>query len=254
MRVVAFAVATRDKDAAGQQKARADLERFAAALGTGLRTLARGKVDAAAASKALDQHDAHLLDAITAYAAADYRKAHDVSYAGFQHMFPIAATLARAVEGHVGARLPVGGAATARRDRPAASMTRTVALVVALGVVGVAGAGCASDTSGTAVGPPRPLISVVTSGVGATVPLDPDRDRRRRSRPGCGSRASAWTARSSASAEPATERSRCRATGTAAAGTRRGRVRGSAGRPCSSGTSTRPRTGGLRAAADAAPG
>jgi hypothetical protein len=110
--VVAFAVATRDKDDAGQQKARADLERFAAALGTGLRTLARGKVEAAAATKALDQHDAHLLEAITAYASGDYRRAHDVSYAGFQHMFPIAATLARAVEGHVGARLPVGGAAT----------------------------------------------------------------------------------------------------------------------------------------------
>jgi hypothetical protein len=110
--VVTFAEATRDKDAAAAERARADLRRFAGELGRLLRSVAKGKVDAEAAVKALDEHDEALLRQTTAFAAADYRTAHDISYSGYQHMFAIAGTLTSAVRGNLGGRLPVGGAAT----------------------------------------------------------------------------------------------------------------------------------------------
>ena len=110
--VVAFAVATQRGDATAADEARAALKRFAASLGSALRTVAKGRVQAAAATAALDEHDEALLDQTRAFAARDYRRAHDVSYDGYQHMFAVAATLRSAVEGNVAARLPVGGAAT----------------------------------------------------------------------------------------------------------------------------------------------
>jgi hypothetical protein len=50
--------------------------------------VAKGKVDAAAATKALDEHDEALLRQTVAFADRDYRSAHDISYDGYQHMFP----------------------------------------------------------------------------------------------------------------------------------------------------------------------
>jgi hypothetical protein len=110
--VVAFAVATARKDAAGTTKARAALDRAARGLGAEFSRLAKGKVAVRAATQALDQHDQQLLTQITAYAQADYGKAHEISYGGYQHMFMIAGVLADAIGANVAAKLPRGGAAT----------------------------------------------------------------------------------------------------------------------------------------------
>jgi hypothetical protein len=110
--LVQFSVAVADDDAEGQARARATLDRFPRQLGQVLPAVARGRVAAQAVIAALQQHDEQLLQQVTAFAARDYATSHELAYEGYDHMFAIADTLARALEGHAAGAAPRGGAAT----------------------------------------------------------------------------------------------------------------------------------------------
>jgi hypothetical protein len=110
--LVAFAVAVADRDPAAQSAARARLDRFPSQLGDVLQPVSRGTVGARTVIDALREHDQQLLQQLTAYAAEDYSTAHEIAYAGYAHMYAIAATLAEVLEGRAAGSSPRGGAAT----------------------------------------------------------------------------------------------------------------------------------------------
>jgi hypothetical protein len=110
--VVAFAVALADKNQAGEAKAQQDLQRSTAGMGAYLTSIAPGKVPARAVAAEMQRHDQDLIRQLRAYAAADYPAAHDLSYAGYHHMFSVAGLFASAVEGRMAVQMPHGGAAT----------------------------------------------------------------------------------------------------------------------------------------------
>jgi hypothetical protein len=110
--LVRFAVAVADRDDTAQAKARAALDTFPRRLGEVLAGVSHGSVAAQTVVAALHEHDEQLLQQVTAYAARDYATSHDLAYAGYDHMFAIAETLAEALEGGTAATAPRGGAAT----------------------------------------------------------------------------------------------------------------------------------------------
>ena len=110
--LVAFAVAVAKGDDVGQAAARRRLDAFPAQLGALLTPLAAGRVQEQTVLAAMREHDAQLLQQVTAYAARDYPHAQDIAYAGYAHMFAIATTLAAVLEGRASSAAPLGGAAT----------------------------------------------------------------------------------------------------------------------------------------------
>jgi hypothetical protein len=110
--LVAFAVAVAKQDEQGQAAGRAAIDQFPHRLGALLSAVAGGKVASAPAVAELQLHDQHMLQEVTAYAAKDYRTAHEIAYAGYNHMLDIAEMLARALEGRAALSSPRGGAAT----------------------------------------------------------------------------------------------------------------------------------------------
>jgi hypothetical protein len=110
--LVQFAVAVADDDDAAQSAARAHLDSFPARLSSLLAPLSRGDVAATTVVDALRTHDQQLLQQVTAYSAEDFATSHDLAYAGYDHMFAIASTLADVLQGDAGARAPRGGADT----------------------------------------------------------------------------------------------------------------------------------------------
>lgn len=110
--LVQFSVAVADDDDAAQSAARAHLDSFPARLSSLLSPLSQGDVAATTVVEALKTHDQQLLQQVTAYAAGDFATSHDLAYAGYDHMFAIAGTLADVVEGKAGASAPRGGAKT----------------------------------------------------------------------------------------------------------------------------------------------
>jgi hypothetical protein len=113
--VVKFSVAVADRDDQGQAAARAEIDTFPAGLGRLLPQVGRGKVAAQTVVQAMKEHDEQLLQQVTAYAAHDYARSHELGYDGYEHMFEIADWLADALQGHAAGVSPRGGAATGGR-------------------------------------------------------------------------------------------------------------------------------------------
>lgn len=76
------------------------------AAGTGNRMVS------AKLAKALGQHDQMLLNQVDAYAAEQYREAHDIAYLAYQAMFELSRGLADAIGAEAAAKLPRGGPET----------------------------------------------------------------------------------------------------------------------------------------------
>lgn len=110
--LVAFSVGVADDNDKTQAAARAGLDGFPGKLSTLLAPLSKGNVPAEAVVAALREHDQQLLQQVTAYAAKDYGTSHDLAYAGYDHMFAIATTLADVLGGEAGGTAPRGGADT----------------------------------------------------------------------------------------------------------------------------------------------
>ena len=110
--LVAFSIGVADDDDLAQAAARARLDDFPGKLSALLAPLSDGSVAAETVVAALREHDQQLLQQVTAYAAKDYDTSHDLAYAGYDHMFAVAATLADVLGGEAGKTSPRGGADT----------------------------------------------------------------------------------------------------------------------------------------------
>jgi hypothetical protein len=110
--LMAFATATRRHDRAGQDAARASLDRFAASMARFLATATHGRLPAVQLTGALTEHDSDLTTQLTAYAAGNFAAAEQTATTGYDHMFMLSETLATAIGSTVAARLPRGGAQT----------------------------------------------------------------------------------------------------------------------------------------------
>jgi hypothetical protein len=110
--LVQFSIAVADGDDQEQARARALLDHFPRRLGSVLGGVSEGRVTAGTVIDALRTHDLQLMQQVTAYAARDYETSHDLAYAGYDHMFAIADTLAKVLEGYTAGTSPRGGAAT----------------------------------------------------------------------------------------------------------------------------------------------
>jgi hypothetical protein len=110
--LVAFSVGVADDNDEAQAAARARLDHFPGRLSALLAPLSQGNVAAQTVVAALREHDQQLLQQVTAYAAKDYDTSHDLAYAGYDHMFAIATTLADVLGGEAGGTAPGGGADT----------------------------------------------------------------------------------------------------------------------------------------------
>lgn len=107
-----YAVAVAEDDDAARDDVRDGLMTYHEALGDFFEGATDGRVTAADVGALLGDHDRQVLEAVEAYAQADYATASDLSYEGYQTMFDTAAALAAAIGGEARASQPEGGVHT----------------------------------------------------------------------------------------------------------------------------------------------
>jgi hypothetical protein len=110
--LVAYAGATAAGEPARQQRARAALQTFEQGMAAFLATATGERTTSATLAAALQMHDQMLMRHADAYAAKDYRSAHDIADQTYEHMFELARQLADGFGATVASRLPRGGAQT----------------------------------------------------------------------------------------------------------------------------------------------
>jgi hypothetical protein len=107
-----YTAAVADDDDTQRATVVAEMKRHEGVLASEFASLTGNRLPVAAARDALSMHDRDLREQIEQYAANDYTAAHRISYAGYQHMFDVAAELTTPIEQTVAAAAPVGGVQT----------------------------------------------------------------------------------------------------------------------------------------------
>ena len=110
--LMAYARAVAEKDTAGQERARRNLQGFEQTFATFLDDATMHRLGQPALAQAFVMHDRMLLAQIDAYGVKEYAQAHDLSYQTYQEMFTVSGHLATAIGSTVAERLPAGGSAT----------------------------------------------------------------------------------------------------------------------------------------------
>ena len=110
--LVAYSGAVAKSDDAQRATAGQQLSTFEAKLAQFLRAATRDRMAATTLARALRTHDQTLLQEADAYAAKDYRRAHDIAYSTYEQMFELARQLSEAFGDTVAARMPTGGVQT----------------------------------------------------------------------------------------------------------------------------------------------
>lgn len=107
---VDYTVAVAENDTATKERVRRQFDPVMRRFGTTLAAATDGLVDAKVVTEAMSHHEDQLIDQIEQYAEDDYREAHNVSYAAYQHIRGVSDVLAVAFA--KAADLPRGGAQT----------------------------------------------------------------------------------------------------------------------------------------------
>jgi hypothetical protein len=110
--VMAYTAGVVARDAKRRDDAVRKLTAFEGQLGSFLNTATAGKLDAAHLAKDMVEHDQMLMRHADAFAAKDYRKAHDLAYETYEYAPELAGELADAFGATVASRLPRGGPET----------------------------------------------------------------------------------------------------------------------------------------------
>lgn len=108
----AYTAAVADDDDSARAKVTRTMGVYERRLAREFSALTEGRMSETAATQALTMHDRDLRDQIERYARRDYPAAHQISYAGYQHMFDVARALTPPIEQTIAAHLPVGGVQT----------------------------------------------------------------------------------------------------------------------------------------------
>ena len=109
---VDYTVAVVEGDAAARDAVREKFDRVMRRFGTTLQRTTGGLVDADVVTEEMGAHEQHLIDQIEQYADDDYRAAHQVSYAAYQHIRHVARVLAAPFAKAVAEDIPRGGSQT----------------------------------------------------------------------------------------------------------------------------------------------
>jgi hypothetical protein len=110
--IMAYTAGVAARDAKRRDDARAKLSAFESQLASFLDTATNGKLDAAHLAKDMVEHDQMLMQHADAFAAKDYRKAHDLAYETYEYAPELGGELAEAFGATIAARLPKGGPET----------------------------------------------------------------------------------------------------------------------------------------------
>lgn len=110
--LVAYSAATAAKDTGRQDRAKTRLQGFEEQMAAFLNVATAKRMTASDLAAALQDHDQMLMRHADAYGAKDYKTAHDIGYATYDHMFELARQLSDAFGASVASRLPRGGAQT----------------------------------------------------------------------------------------------------------------------------------------------
>jgi hypothetical protein len=110
--LMAYTAGVVKDNAEARTDAQAKLQAFERRFASFLDTATGKRLSAETVAKAVLSHDEMLLRGVDAFAAKDFQKAHDITYATYQHMSHLAGQLATAFGATIAARLPTGGART----------------------------------------------------------------------------------------------------------------------------------------------
>jgi hypothetical protein len=110
--LVTYAQAVTGNDSTNRQAALTQLSDFERRLGALMSTGTAGRLTAPQLADTYVMHDQMLLGQFDAIARHDFPAAYQQDYQGYQHMFGVADTLAKAIGPELAARLPVGGVHT----------------------------------------------------------------------------------------------------------------------------------------------
>jgi hypothetical protein len=110
--LVVYTAGVAGNDSGRREVAVGNLRGFETRLAAFLDSATGSKVASADLAKAFLAHDEMLTRQVDAFAAKDYRQAHELAYDTYQDMFGLARQLADAFGETVAARLPQGGART----------------------------------------------------------------------------------------------------------------------------------------------
>jgi hypothetical protein len=110
--IMVYTTATVSRNTQQRDEARQKLTDFENRLAAFIAGATQRRMPTADVAKALVMHDEMLLQQVDAYAAKDYRKAHEIADSTYAHMYDLSGQLADAFGATVAARLPKGGAET----------------------------------------------------------------------------------------------------------------------------------------------
>jgi hypothetical protein len=110
--LLAYSTAVAGNDQAGKAVAEENLRGIAGRLALYLSDIVRNQLPLEPLTKALGEHDTHLIDQVDAYAAKRYDQAAEMERDGYLQMLGVANTLVGAIQKTVKPQLPVGGSQT----------------------------------------------------------------------------------------------------------------------------------------------
>jgi hypothetical protein len=110
--LLAYSTAVASNDQAAKAVAQENLRGVAQRLALYLSDIVRNQLPLEPLTKALGEHDTHLIDQVDAWAAKRYDQAAEMERDGYLQMLGVADTLVGAIQKTVKPRLPVGGSQT----------------------------------------------------------------------------------------------------------------------------------------------
>ncbi|HKO84842.1 MAG TPA: hypothetical protein VJ140_09855 [Actinomycetota bacterium] len=110
--LLAYSTAVAGDDQAAKAAAEENLRGIASRLALYLSDIVRNQLPLEPLTKALGEHDQHLIDQVDAWAAKRYDQAAEMDRGGYLQMLGVANTLVGAIQKTVKPQLPVGGSQT----------------------------------------------------------------------------------------------------------------------------------------------
>jgi hypothetical protein len=110
--LMAYTAGVASKDEAKKATAAANLEALSSRLALFFSDIVKNELPVEPLTKAVTEHDSHLIGQVDAYAAKDYTKAQQMELDGYKQMLGVANTLVGAIQRTVKSGMPVGGSKT----------------------------------------------------------------------------------------------------------------------------------------------
>jgi hypothetical protein len=110
--LMAYTAGVASNDEAKKATAEANLQALSSRLALFFSDIVKNELPVEPLTKAVTEHDNHLIGQVNAYAAKDYTKAQQMELDGYKQMLGVANTLVGAIQRTVKSGMPVGGSKT----------------------------------------------------------------------------------------------------------------------------------------------